>query len=37
MFFETQEGLLHKIRAIIMDSRMSEFKGRLTFVRRVVQ
>ena len=29
MFLETQEGLLHKIRAIIMDSRMSEFKGEI--------
>ena len=36
MFLETQEGLLHKIRAI-MDSRMSEFKGKLTFARRAVQ
>ena len=36
MFLETQEGLLHKIRAIIMDSRMSKFKGKLTFVRRAV-
>ena len=33
MFLETQEGLLHKIR---VDSRMSEFKGKLTFVRRTV-
>ena len=30
---ETQAGLLHKIRAIIMDSRMSEFKGKFTFDR----
>ena len=37
VFLETKEGLLHKIRAIIMDSRMSEFKGKLTFVHRAVQ
>ena len=31
MFLETQEGLLHKIRAIIMDSRMSELKRQAYF------
>ena len=37
MFLEMQEGLLHKIRAIIMGLRTSEFKGKLTFVHRAVQ